>query len=108
MGWVPFRQRGGALGGQYVDTARPINTLRIGAVPRPLTQSDNPRHHARSDFGINLYFTTAIEDPHHIAIADPSPFSIHRVNPHLLKTGGFQHIYVTVGGVGSGLVVEAG
>ena len=55
-----------------------------------------------------MHLAATVEDAHAIAIADAARFRVHRVNPHLLAAGGFQHVDVTVGGVNTRFVVEAG
>ncbi|CNE37897.1 Uncharacterised protein [Yersinia enterocolitica] len=107
MGWIPFRQRRGALCGQYVDAARSVDAIFIRAVPRPFSQRHNAWHHAWRDFGVNLNFATAIEYPHNIAIFDVAFSGIEWVNQHFLTTSGFQYIDVAVSRVSSGFVMES-
>lgn len=108
MGWVPFRQRRRALCGQYVDAARSVDAIFIWAVPCPLPQRHNARHHTWRDFGVNLNFATAIKYPHNIAIFDVAFPGIEWVNPHFLTASGFQYLDVAVSRVSSGFVMEPG
>ncbi|MNV90503.1 hypothetical protein D3C71_1848980 [compost metagenome] len=55
-----------------------------------------------------MYFTTIVEDANAVTVGDAAFFRIHRVHPHLLATGRFQHVDVAVGGVNAGFVVETG
>ncbi len=105
---VSLRQRRRTLGGQHVDAARLIHTRGVRVVPGPFPQRDDARHHARRHLRFDMHFTPIVEDANTIAVGNAALAGIDRVNPHLLPTGGLQHIDVAVGRVDARFIVEAG
>ncbi len=55
----------------------------------------------RGDFRGNAHFAAVVKHAHHIAVLNTALCRINRIEPHLLTTGGFQHIHVAVAGVGA-------
>ena len=94
--------------GQGIDAGAVIDTIavHVGVMPGALAHRAYAGHDARGDFRSNAHFAAVVEDAHHIPIFDTSLLCIHRVKPHLLATGGLEHIYVAVTGVGTGFKVE--
>lgn len=97
------------MGRQRVDAGAVVDTIatHIGIVPGPLAHGAHAGHDARRDLRFNSYLAAAIKDAHRIAVLDAAFFSIDRIKPHLLATGRFQHVDVTVARVGTGFEVEA-
>lgn len=79
----------------------------IGVVPGPLAHGADAGHDARRHFRFNSYLAAVVKDPHRIAVLNAAFFGIDRIKPDLLAAGGFQHVYITVARVGTGLKVEA-
>jgi hypothetical protein len=53
------------------------------------------------------HLTAIVKDAHRIAVLNAAFFGIDRIKPDLLAAGRFQHVNVTVAGVGTGFEMEA-
>ena len=106
---VSLRQRRRTLGGQHVDAARLIHTrLASGLYQAPSPSATTPGIMRGVTFASICTSPRSLKMRTRIAVVNAALAGIHRVDPHLLPTGGLQHIDVAVGRVDARFIVEAG
>ena len=86
------------MGRQRVDAGAVVDTIatHIGIVPGTLAHGAHAGHDAWRDFRFSSHLAAIVKYAHRIAVLDAAFCSIDRIKPHLLATGRFQHVDVTV------------